>query len=153
MKEILFEKQSNGCIYCTSHCMDDFGYTRVKRNNKPTRLHRHLYEQQKGEIPRGMVVRHTCDDPRCCNIDHLVIGTQKDNVQDMISRHRNYSHNELGKRLRGENNGQSKLSECMVIEIFNSRLGYKELAELYNVSKTTISNIKNQKYWEWLTNI
>ena len=39
-----------------------------------------------GEIPKGMVIRHKCDNPNCCNIEHLEIGTQKDNIEDMIKR-------------------------------------------------------------------
>lgn len=36
-----------------------------------------------GEIPAGQVVMHSCDNPPCINPDHLLIGTQKDNLDDM----------------------------------------------------------------------
>lgn len=42
-----------------------------------------------GEWPAGLVTRHECDHPPCCNPDHLVLGTEKDNTQDMIRRGRN----------------------------------------------------------------
>lgn len=44
--------------------------------------HRVAYVIAKGDIPEGMVVRHSCDTPACVNPDHLKLGTQGDNVQD-----------------------------------------------------------------------
>jgi hypothetical protein len=57
-----------------------------------------------GEIPKGMVIRHKCDNPACCNIEHLEIGTPLDNVNDMIERGRKAIN-----IIRGTQNGQSKL--------------------------------------------
>lgn len=52
------------------------------------RAHRFIYETLVGEIPEGMLVRHTCDNRVCINPDHLIIGTAADNSQDMVSRNR-----------------------------------------------------------------
>ena len=40
------------------------------------------------KIPKGMVVMHTCDNPPCVRVEHLVLGTQKDNVYDMSNKKR-----------------------------------------------------------------
>ncbi|UGO47583.1 HNH endonuclease [Morganella phage vB_MmoP_Lilpapawes] len=40
-----------------------------------------------GDIPAGMVVRHTCDNKRCVNPNHLLLGTRKENTHDMLERH------------------------------------------------------------------
>ena len=40
------------------------------------------------EIPAGMVVRHTCDNPPCVRPDHLLIGTKAENSRDMVERGR-----------------------------------------------------------------
>lgn len=49
----------------------------------PVLAHRASYSIFKGEIPLGKLVLHRCDQPLCVNPDHLFIGTQKENMQDM----------------------------------------------------------------------
>lgn len=51
-----------------------------------------MYEQTKGVIPEGFVVRHTCDNPKCLNPDHLIVGTVDDNVSDRVERLRTNNH-------------------------------------------------------------
>lgn len=149
-RNVILEKQSNGCIYCISHCKDENGYTRIRYNKKHERLFRILYCKKHGDIPHGMLIRHKCDDPACCNINHLELGTSKDNVDDMIKRGRS-RYKEQKPWLNGSNNLQSKLSDKEVIYIFKSPLSSRKLSKQFGVSKTTISNIKNKKYWVWLT--
>lgn len=148
-KKFVFEEKENGCLICTSHCKDNFGYTRARINGKHIRLHRFLYEEAYGKIPFGLVVRHKCDNPACCNIEHLELGTQLDNINDMITRGRVYKGEKI--QNRGVNNKANKLSEKQIKEIFLSPLGSRKLSKLYEVSKTTILDIKKQKTWKWLT--
>lgn len=149
-KEILLEEKENGCIECISHCKDKDGYTRIKYNGKHERLHRIIYMLKYGEIPKKMVIRHKCDNPSCCNINHLEIGTPKDNVRDMIERGRDKYHTKKPNIL-GEKNKAHKLKEQQVIEIYLSKLSNKELSKIYKVSEANISYIKNKKQWFWLT--
>lgn len=44
-----------------------------------------------GEVPKGQVVRHSCDNPPCVNPEHLILGSFSDNVKDMFERGRNGS--------------------------------------------------------------
>lgn len=153
-KEVLLEKRENGCIECISHCKDSCGYTRVFINGKHQRLFRYIYEQEYGKIPEGMVIRHKCDNPNCCNIKHLEIGTPKDNVRDLIERQpekyyssrKNNSH-----KIRGILNGRSKLNEEQVKEIYLSKLRRIEISKKYNISPTNVTDIKHKKVWKWLT--
>jgi DNA-binding CsgD family transcriptional regulator len=52
------------------------------------RAARVLFAGLHGEIPPGMVVRHTCDNHECLNPEHLLLGTHKDNMQDAKERGR-----------------------------------------------------------------
>lgn len=149
-KEVILEKLENGCIKCISHCTDKDGYTRIRYNGKHERLFRVIYMQKHGDIPKGMVIRHKCDHPYCCNIEHLEIGTRLDNVRDMIERGRDVYHEPKSKSF-GTNNGSHKLNEQQVKEIYLSKLGYRKLSKLYKVSTTNIFYIKNKKQWSWLT--
>lgn len=147
-KEVILEKLENGCIKCISHCTDKDGYVRIRYNGKHERLFRVLYIQKYGNIPKGMVIRHKCDHPYCCNIEHLEIGTRLDNVRDMIQRGRDVYH---VSKIRGTKIGISKLTEQQVKEIYLSKLGYRKLSKIYNVSVTNIYYIKRKKQWKWLT--
>ena len=69
------------------------GYGKVKAGQRDIRAHRLSYELHHGPVPAGMVVRHTCDNPPCCNPKHLLLGTHKDNTQDMIRRGRHLEGN------------------------------------------------------------
>jgi hypothetical protein len=62
---------------------DFFGYgitTYLGYSNQ--RTHRIAWQSAKGEIPVGLFVLHTCDNPPCVNSNHLWLGTYKDNLQD-----------------------------------------------------------------------
>lgn len=63
-----------------------YGLLRVEGCNE--RAHRYAYRRAYGEIPTGAVVRHKCDTKLCVNAEHLEVGTQKENIGDMITRGR-----------------------------------------------------------------
>lgn len=149
-KHIICKQLANGCIECISHCTDDDGYTRVQYKGKQERLFRVLYTIQHGDIPSGMVIRHMCNNPNCCNVDHLKIGTHKDNMLDMIKCGHSLK-NIPRPSIKGIKNPSNKLTEKEVIDIYLSDLTYTNLSKIYKVSKTNISHIKNKRQWSWLT--
>jgi hypothetical protein len=61
---------------------------RAAKDNKVTRAHQLAYVAWVGEIKDGMLVCHTCDNPSCCNPEHLFLGTPSDNMQDMSKKGR-----------------------------------------------------------------
>lgn len=50
-------------------------------NGKRPQAHRHLYEQKNGQIPKGMVLDHLCENKACVNTDHLEVVTPQENIR------------------------------------------------------------------------
>ena len=83
----------NGCYQVSNKKKDRDGYTIIRKNHKDIKLHRLIYERVYGEIPPGMVIRHSCDNPPCINPAHLLCGTQTDNIKDREERKKNNNGN------------------------------------------------------------
>lgn len=66
-----------------------FGYGSLKVNGKKEYAHHFAYEFFKGPIIEGLFVLHKCNNPVCCNPNHLYLGTQKQNVSDREDRYKN----------------------------------------------------------------
>lgn len=66
------------------------GYGDFSYRGKNYRAHRIAYQLAKGPIPPGYVVAHSCDNPPCCNPDHLSAKTELENAAEMIEKRRNY---------------------------------------------------------------
>jgi hypothetical protein len=135
-------KEKNGCFIITSHELNKDGYSEIMIRGRTLKIHRHIYEQCFGEIPRGLVIRHKCDNPSCINPEHLETGTLQENIADMISRNR---------QAKGSKKPFSKLRECDVIEIKKMLLDgmtNRSIAKKYQVDESIISEIKNNKAWK-----
>jgi hypothetical protein len=76
-----------GCKYYTGSTNSD-GYGKVSFQGRSVLIHRWIFEQHHGPIPRGILICHECDTPQCWNIDHLFAGTSQDNLQDCAKKGR-----------------------------------------------------------------
>lgn len=142
-KPIVLENLDNGCVVCTSHYTDKEGYVYVCVNRKRIGLHKYVYTKTFGDVPEGYVVRHSCDNPSCVNIEHLSVGMQADNIQDKMNK---------GRQAKGEKIGTSKLKEDDVLQI-RSLKGIKtsrQTAKMFNIGKTTVQYIWSGKLWSYL---
>lgn len=115
------------------------GQISVHGEKQPRLVHRVMWEHENGPIPNGMLVCHKCDIGRCCNPNHLFLGTQQDNQADKVSKQR---------QARGEKVGSALLIESAVIEIRNSSLPYAVLAAKFGVSKSAIKAVRIRQNWK-----
>lgn len=104
------------------------------------RAHRVSWQLTHGDIPRGMVVCHSCDNRRCVNPGHLFLGTQGDNMADCVSKSR------LGNR-SGEFNSRARLTATQVKKIREDTASLAVLAARYGVSKSTVHGVRSGKTW------
>ena len=112
-------------------------------NGKSIRVHRLSFEIINGQITKGLLVCHKCDNRKCVNPSHLFLGTHKDNMQDCIKKNR---------IANGNKQHLSKLSPENIINIRKEYIPFlnsaQKIAKKYNVSKRTILCIIRNKTWK-----
>ena len=131
----LFDKAvygDNGCMEFVGST-DDHGYGCLRFKGPVVKAHRVSYILLVGDIPPDMNVLHSCDNPPCINPEHLFLGTDADNSQDMINKGRSKSAR------KGSENGRALVTEADVIEI----------RRLYNEGVMTISELARRYKLTW----
>ena len=142
-KEFEFVVTKDGCFECVSHSLTNDGYVRCKLNKKSTTAHRVIYEKRHGKIPSGLIIRHSCDNKQCINIEHFELGTYSDNVRDRVDKDRS---------AQGEFNGRAKLNNDIVRYIrTNPKLSINSLAKQFNVTWKAIAKIRKNETWRHVT--
>lgn len=134
-------KKTSGCWEWQGSCHSKSHYGTIGIKGKTVFAHRYSYSLKHGVMPKQMVL-HSCDNRICVNPSHLREGTAKDNAQDMVKRGRVSRH-------------RAKLTEVNVRSIYlrlHNGISGKTLAEKYQVSHRTISNIKCGITWQYVTN-
>lgn len=120
------------------------GYGGFTDKQRKLYAHRVAWELVCGQIPCGLKVLHTCDNPLCVRPTHLFLGTNKDNSQDMVGKDRHP---------RGERQGAAVLDDQTVLwlrEVYMPRhpvFGCHALARHLNVSPMTVSRAIRGKCW------
>lgn len=126
------------------HSKPGQNYGQFYYRGKNLLAHRISYFLQYGINPGKYLVRHTCDHPWCVNPFHLVLGTHKDNSQDMVQRNRS---------TKGESNPRAKLTKEQVQTIldrytpYDKSNGMRPLSREFGVSVGTIGFIVSGKTW------
>lgn len=135
--------KTDGCWEWTAS-LDTSGYGLFRYKGILNKAHRFCYENFVGPIPKGKLMCHKCDNPKCVRPDHLFIGTHQDNVDDRESKGR-------GVTFKEEKHNMAKLDKTKVRKIreMYETGGYslRHLGELHNVNATTIHSIIKKRTW------
>lgn len=138
MKYVMPEPNT-GCWFWIGAYIKTTNYGTFRFRNKMNRANRVSYTLFNGEITNGLFVLHKCDNRLCVNPDHLFLGTNKDNMIDMVSK---------GRQSRGEKNGMSKLTKEQVHKIRSIEGTNVSIAKIYGVTDVLISQIKKRQIWK-----
>jgi hypothetical protein len=142
------EKDDNGCWLWTG-LVDDKGYGRLHWgpfNRSFKRAHRVAYAAFKGD-PGVLHVCHTCDVPRCCNPEHLWLGTAADNHRDKAAKGRCNPR-------RGEQSPMAKLTAEQVLDLVarvEAGESQRDAAKRLGVTQVAVSAIMRGRTWAHLT--
>jgi hypothetical protein len=121
------------------------GYGRFRVDGKKTGAHRFVWELYYGPPPSDLMVCHKCDNPGCVNPDHLFLGTNQDNMLDMVAKGRNRP------RL-GEANNKAKLTKNKVLQIrsmyASGNYSQRDLAAVFDVGQPCIKDVVNYITWK-----
>jgi len=126
-------RSDNGCLEW-NRSVNRKGYGIIKIMGKIYRPHRIIWEMHNGPIPDGMMICHTCDNPPCCEISHLYIGTNQDNVDDRSRRGR----------------GAKKLTAEKAAKIRIDSRSRREIATEYGISMLAVTHIKKFRWWRYV---
>lgn len=121
------------------------GYGMAFIKSKMHRAHRVAFAMLR-EDPGALCVLHRCDNPACVRPDHLFLGTRTDNMADMDAKGRRRNGD-----MRGEGNGQSKLTAAAVVEIraryAAGGVTHADLAAEFGVKKAAVCHVISRRNW------
>lgn len=138
-----------GCLEWQGATKNGYGVlcvgSRRDGDRRTQRAHRIAWELAFGPIPEGMYVCHRCDNRRCCNPNHLFLGTHVENMADMVAKGRQRHVPQPGVL-----NGRAKLNPTLAAEIRDlSTRGepVRDLAQRFGVGETAIKDVLRGKTW------
>ena len=123
--------------------------SRSDGNRRTLATHRLAFELASGEkLSDAVKVRHTCDNPPCCNPAHLIKGSQRENCLDMVARKRHWSIVKPQSASHGVTHYQAKLDDQKVLDILSSTESNAFLAAKYAVSRAAVRNVRSRITWK-----
>lgn len=122
---------NTGCWEYTK-CTNEKGYGVIRYNGKNAKAHRVSYLIFNGSYDKKLCILHKCDNPKCINPEHLSIGTQLENIEDMDMKGRRHSI----------------LTRKDVEEIRASTEISSAIASKYGVAARTIRRARDKKHWQ-----
>lgn len=143
------EPDLNGGCWLWSGALTDKGYGQTWWEGRQLPAHRLSYLAFKGEIGAALVC-HRCDIRSCINPGHLFLGSNDENMADMVRKGR---QNKWSGRRSGEGNYNAKLTEDDVRYIRTRPGSGAALAAQYGVTRIAIYEIWHRKTWKHVDQI
>lgn len=144
IKKAIRNKKTGCLLWTGAQSMDGYGV--ITDKNKRLLAHRVVYSLAVGPIDNQLQVLHKCDTPACIEPTHLFVGTQKENIADMVKKKRNVTPQ------AAERNGNAKLTAAQVryIRTRGHKRGAKQiLAKKFGISRTMVSAILLNRSWKY----
>jgi HNH endonuclease len=150
-----------GC-WLWSGGVNSHGYGAFWINGRTVSAHRAAWELANGPIPDGLFACHRCDTPLCVRLDHLFLGTPKENTVDMVQKGRGSPHLPLApigpdwhrthdaSVARGSRVGTSLLTEDTVRDIrarYAAGESRKSIGARYGIARQTVHGIVTRRSW------
>lgn len=110
-----------------------------------------------GPIPEGMFVLHKCDVRACVNPGHLFLGSNRDNVDDMLKKGRQRKGDnhpariDPSRQVRGERHGQAKMTTEKVIELrqlLANGFSLPKASKRFGICEKTVMDIRARRIWK-----
>lgn len=143
--KVFTQVSPEGCWEWT-RSRDTAGYGCARVEGKTRAIHPISYRIYRGDIPDGMCVLHTCDNRRCCNPEHLFLGSRTDNNRD---------RDQKGRQIApvGVRNGNAKLTDETVrmIRALHHKKSQRQLAQMFGVDRSLVGLVVNRKIWKHVT--
>lgn len=132
--EKVCESGSEGCWLWTA-TTDRKGYGQfTPTHNHKVLAHRFAWFLVFGAYPIGLLC-HRCDIPLCVNPSHMFVGTQSDNLRDMVAKDRHHNNHKLS------------VEEASEIFSLRGKATQSTIAKKFGVAQSMISRIHLGKAW------
>ncbi len=155
--------RTDGCWVWTASTVTG-GYGKFWDGKRHVRAHRYAWEMVNGPVPNGLEVLHTCDNPPCVNPAHLFLGTQADNMRDMVRKGRMWTQQHPDRAAlnldrirpldqRGELNGRARFTADDIRKIRQMAadgVTQREIARIVGMSRSHVAAIVLRKKWRHL---
>lgn len=129
------------CWVFTGASKGPLGHARMHVRNRVVLAHRLSWEWANGSIGQGLFVLHHCDNGACVRPEHLFLGTQLDNMRDMVRK---------GRKAAGERHPMAKLTAqdaAAVRQALAAGEPTAAIAARFGVSRTTVGDIGRGRIW------
>lgn len=119
------------------------GYARIQDDDgRVTQAHTLAWTHKNGPVPKGMILMHQCNNPRCCNPGHIVAGTHKQNMEYMAMSGR-----------QPKQTGKDKAISIAEFFLGNPGIDLREIVKKFEVSVVVAINITTGRTYSQHTGI